>query len=177
MKTATNKPTKFDIEHERLPNRCLVDTGVFIRALGYHDDEHRLPCVAFFEAMLQTQGKQILLAAPVLAELIRGGPDREIPRTPHVAPVSFDLHAARICGKEMPPNILRRFANGPYRLTYLKYDAMIVACAKRWEAECIVAIDTDHHKLASHVNIPVHHPREFRRAQMPLFSPTRPTSP
>jgi hypothetical protein len=45
---------------------------------------------------------------------------------------------------------------------------MIVACAKRWEAECIVALDDDHGVLAQHVGMPVHHPRHFLRKQIAL---------
>jgi hypothetical protein len=53
-------------------------------------------------------------------------------------------------------------------LSYLKYDAMIAACARRWEAECIVALDTDHVVLAKHVGLPVRHPRAFAHRQMKL---------
>lgn len=43
----------------------------------------------------------------------------------------------------------------------MKYDAMIVATAKRHEAECIVALDGDHVTLAKHVGLAACRPSDF----------------
>jgi hypothetical protein len=110
--------------------------------------------------------KQMLLATPIIAEVLRGQP-QPIPRTKSLIPVAFDSRAAEILGLEIPVEVLRSESTRTgHSRTYLKYDAMIVACAKRWAAECIVALDGDHGVLAQHVRIPVSHPRDFLRRQI-----------
>jgi len=154
-----------DIDRDLLPARCLIDTGVLIRALGQFEDEHAATCQDFFDAMIECK-KQILLATPVIAEVLRGQP-APIPRTPSIIPVAFDSRAPEILGIEIPVDVLRSESQKTgHSRTYLKYDAMIVACAKRWAAECIVALDGDHGVLAQHVQIPVRHPRDFLRRQV-----------
>jgi predicted nucleic acid-binding protein len=149
-----------DIDHGLLPARCLVDTGVLIRALSQFDDKQAAVCRDFFDAMVAC-GKQMLLAAPVIAEVLRGRP-QPLPRTKSLIPVAFDSRAAEILGLEIPVAVLRSESpKSGHSRTYLKYDAMIVACAKRWAAECIVALDDDHGVLAHYVEIPVRHPRDF----------------
>lgn len=169
------KSANLDIDERALPNRCLADTGVLIRALGFCDDENTPICRAFYEAVLKsTVDKVILLAAPVLAEMLRSDSSRQMPTTPRMVPVAFDSHAAQICARELPMSILKRAENLP--LVYLKYDAMIVACAKRWGAECIVTLDSRHHQqLAAQTSIPVRHPAEFLRTQQVITFP--PASP
>ena len=150
---------------DALPGRCLVDTGVLIRALGQRSDDETPACIDFFNAMVGSHGKRMLIAAPTVAEMLRGNP-RPLPRTRSLLVVPFDLQAAKLLGMEMPVEVLRvHRGHDQLPLSYLKYDAMIVACARRWEAECIVALDTDHVTLAAHVGMPVVHPRELAHAR------------
>ena len=146
---------------DALPERCLVDTGVLIRALRQRSDDEAPACVAFFDAMVSSSGRRMLVAAPTVAEMLRGNP-QPLPRTRSLLVVPFDSRAAELLGTEMPVDVLRvHRAHDQLPLSYLKYDAMIVACARRWEADCIVALDTDHVTLARHVGMPVLHPRQF----------------
>jgi predicted nucleic acid-binding protein len=154
-----------DMDPKSLPNRCLVDTGVLIRALGQFQDEHAQVCRDFFDEMI-VHDKRMLVAAPSIAEMLRGQP-QPLPRTKCLVPVAFDSRAAELLGLEIPVDVLRSHSSATgHSRTYLKYDAMIVACAKRWEAECIVALDGDHGLLAQHVNVVVRHPREFLLEQV-----------
>lgn len=158
-----------EIDASSLPEKCLLDTGVLIRALRQRSDADTSACRAFFDAMVNSNGKRMLVAAPTVAEMLRGHP-RPLPRTRSLSVVPFDLRAAELLGTKMPISVLKaqRFdINLP--LSYLKYDAMIAACAKRWEAECIVALDTDHVVLARHVGLPVCHPRQFAHRKMRLM--------
>lgn len=160
---------EIEIDASLLPEKCLLDTGVLIRALGQRSDSDASACQAFFDAMVASNGKRMLVAAPTVAEMLRGHP-QPLPRTRSLLVVPFDLRAAELLGTEMPIEVLktqRIDTNLP--LSYLKYDAMIVACAKRWDAECIVALDTDHVVLAKHVGLSVRHPRQFAHRQMRLM--------
>lgn len=38
---------------------------------------------------------------------------------------------------------------------------MIVACAKRWDADVLIALDADHFKLAKHVKLEVREPSYY----------------
>lgn len=156
-----------EIDPDLLPGRCLVDTGVLIRALGQREDEHADKCRSFFDAMVGAK-RQMLVAAPTVAELLRGNP-QPLPRTRSVVVVSFDNTAAEILGVEIPVSVLHdHSAKTGHTRSYLKYDAMIVACARRWEAQCIVALDDDHVALARHAGLVVRHPAAFVRRQTVL---------
>ena len=146
-----------------LPETCLVDTGVLIRALRQRHDDETPACHAFFDAMVNSGSRRMLVAAPTVAEMLRGNP-QPLPRTRSLLVVPFDLQAAELLGEEMPIQVLRAHrAPDQLPLSYLKYDAMIVACARRWDADCIVALDTGHVTLARHVGMPVLHPRQLAR--------------
>jgi predicted nucleic acid-binding protein len=147
----------------RLPRRALIDTGILTRSMGDMPPDTETPvCREFYDAMLEN-GREILIAAPTVAEVIRANGKRSIPRTPQIEVLAFDQVAAEILGRQMPITVLKEFrANSGANLTHLKYDAMIVACAVRYGAECIVAIDDDFEALAPHVGLETHHPREYR---------------
>jgi hypothetical protein len=54
-------------------------------------------------------------------------------------------------------------------MSYLKYDAMIMACALRSGVSVIVTTDPDHHPLAQTTGIQAHHPSEYKHEQTSLF--------
>lgn len=156
-----------EVDPARLPSKYLVDTGVLIRALGQFSDEDAEVCQKFFDAMIEHR-RRMLVAAPTLAEMLRGKP-APLPRTRSVVVVAFDSEAAQILGLEMPVSVLKAQAKSDgLTHTYMKFDAMIVACAKRWEAECIVALDGDHVRMASSVDMEVRHPKDFLERQTVL---------
>jgi predicted nucleic acid-binding protein len=77
--------------------------------------------------------------------------------------VSFDFKAAEILGSRMPVATLKEVrAQSSSSLTHLKYDALIVACAVRHGAECIIAIDADIAKLANLVGLTAFHPSDLK---------------
>jgi len=144
----------------------MLDTGIWIRALGERTDAQAADCCAFFEAMVE-QRYTMLMAAPTLAEIVRGGYGTSLPSTRSVQVVPVDRAVAMLLGEEFPQDVLKKYADkiGVTR-TYLKYDALIFACAKRWGASMLIAYDDDHVALARHVQgLPVRRPDDFEDAQ------------
>jgi predicted nucleic acid-binding protein len=84
-----------------LPDRCLIDTGVLIRALRQQQDANTVDCAAFVEAMVMAE-KTVLIAAPTLAEVLRSKPETTVPATRHVVVVPFDRRTAELLGEKMP---------------------------------------------------------------------------
>src|SRR5205814_2099725 len=122
---------------EKLPPRALVDTGVLIRALGQKPDDSRaIFCVEFWEAMLEAK-RQILIAAPTITEIMRSDEyvAPEIPSVRSVVIVAFDRQAAVDCAKKFPEQMIKNEqASSGLFLNYLRYDALILACAYRYQA-------------------------------------------
>ena len=151
--------------------RAMVDTNVFMRGLlgAYPNEPKAKQCKAFCDAMLDN-GKTILVSAPTLAELIRHDGKR-IPRIKGVEVIAFDERAAELLGLHLPQAKLNNAKTATnLSLTYLKYDAMIFACAIRGKAQEFVTTDPDHHPLASNTNILVRHPSEYEERQMSLLA-------
>ncbi len=93
-----------------LPIRAMVDTGVFIRALGQRPDDPRSPdCRDFLDAMYSNQ-REVLLAAPSLAETIRGFDPPSVPSTAGIEVVAFDDEAAIALGLHFPNSTLKHLA-------------------------------------------------------------------
>ena len=165
------------IDPDLLPARALFDTGVLIRALRQKQDADSIPCQDLFDAML-ANGREIIVAAPTLAEMYRAMPQgakpKPLPRFPGVEVIAFDERAARVVGAELPMGVLRKTntaAGTP--LSYLKADAMIVACGKIGSVACIVALDADLHALAPQVGIAVRRPIDFEKKQVEMALPPR----
>ena len=51
------------IDPNRLPKRCMLDTGIWLRAFGHRPDVAAGACRAFYDAMLE-QENVMLIAAP-----------------------------------------------------------------------------------------------------------------
>jgi predicted nucleic acid-binding protein len=156
----------FDVK--RLPQRALCDTGFWIRALGDRPDDVRSPdAIAFFKEMV-ANGREMLLATPTLAELIRGNPNISIPNTPSVIVVGFDRMAAHVLGTRFNAKVIKaqRLKTG-YEKAYIQFDAMIVACAIRHNADCIVSFDGEFGVDIDTLEIPIRKVRDFR---LPLLA-------
>lgn len=145
-----------------LPARCLVDTGVLIRALRQLQDDRTADSASFFEAMMDAKNT-MLIAAPTLAEVLRQKPATVVPSTRHVRVVPFDRQAAELLASKIPTSTqqTQAAASGVSR-TYIKFDAMIVACASRWDANVIISLDGDHRKLAPLVGLTSRTPGSYR---------------
>lgn len=153
-----------------LPATAMVDTGVFMRFLGERPEEAvSQACVQFCRAMVDA-GNELFVAAPTIAEIMRRH-GRPIPRVKGVTVVAFDERAATLLGLGMPMAKLHELKTlSGLSLSYLKYDAMIAACALRCAARVMVAIDGDHVALLRDLGISVRRPEDFVRKQVELFS-------
>lgn len=150
------------VDTKKLPARALVDTGLVMRAMGDLPADADTPiCREFWNAMLAGE-RELLIAAPTVAEIMRKDGKRDVPRTLSIEVVAFDDVAAAIVGKRFPVDVLKHLNIGSSSLTHLKYDALIVGCAIRHRAECIVALDGDIHKLAAAVELPAFYPGHYQ---------------
>lgn len=150
----------------------MLDTTVLIAASGGRvRSDQAGACRPLFEALIQS-GKPILVATPSFAEFLRSGLQRDPPRLAGFEVVPFDRRAARALAEKFPKEALTRYRDesdkGQPPLQYIKYDAMIVACALRHKADVFVSIDTDQRKMASAVGLRVAWPRDFFAQQLTL---------
>jgi predicted nucleic acid-binding protein len=134
------------IDPAKLPARALVDTCVLIRALQQKEDAKTALCQDFWREMIK-KGNQILIAAPTVTEVTRSSkhPPLVIPHVKCVQIVPFDVEAARTLAERFPDRVLELHVNGR-SMAYMRYDALILACACRWNA---VLVTTDE-PLRSH---------------------------
>ncbi len=154
--------------------RALLDSSVLFGALGSRDSaEDAEACRKLLEAMIEN-GKTVLIAAPSITELLRGESPVEPPKTMGIIVVGFDDQAARLLAEDFPQEVLvkTRDASGT-TLQYIKYDAMIVACAKRHRADCLVTRDAAMERLAKHAKLPCFRPNHFysRQGTLPGVPP------
>jgi predicted nucleic acid-binding protein len=156
----------FDVK--RLPQRALCDSGFWIRALGDRPDDKRSPeAIAFFEEM-KRHGRELLMATPTLAELRRGNQKLSVPSTPSVVVVAFDRLAAEVLGTRFNASVIKQqMSKTGYKKAYLQFDALIVACALRHNADCIVSFDNEIGADIEGPELPIHNVRHFR---LPLFA-------
>jgi hypothetical protein len=155
----------------------LLDSGVLILALGRaKKDPGSALSMALFDALVKAK-KEILVAAPSLAELEAGPDGAKLPRNHLIEVVPFDRDAAEELARSLPPSVLKEFigAGGqPGRRGFFKYDALIVACAKRHRANCIVSTDeNDLPKLAAKAGVKCIAPKDLEHEQRSLeFNPS-----
>lgn len=108
--------------------------------------------------------REIFIAAPSIAEVVRGNTSFRFPPTPKISVVAFDGAAAELLGRKMPEQVLYDIkTNVGSTHGYIKYDAMIVACAARWNTGCIVHLDEKHiPKLAALVELDARTPQSLK---------------
>jgi predicted nucleic acid-binding protein len=162
------------IDVEGLPSSMMLDTGVLLRALGHRPTDAKSAVCRDLLTEAVARGRRILVAAPSLAEITRGRPEtgatpHPVPRSRNLVVVAFDQRAAEVAGAKLPIDVLREFANQDgVPLTYLKYDALIVASAVRWGAACLVTVDAKMKARYGHL-IDVRTPESFEHRQVPLL--------
>lgn len=156
------------IDPALLPRRALIDSSVLVAALDESIKEAAAQdCRDFWVAML-TNGNEIVIASPTIAEFVTRRDFGKVPRVRGVSVVGFDLEAARLFGEKFPPSVLReeRTASGGSKAS-IKFDAMIVACAVRHRVEHFISLDGGQRKLAAKVGLKAKQPSEF--VKMDLF--------
>lgn len=139
--TATQVEAGFD--KYKLPSRSAWDTSALIRALGQRPSDPRTDLTSrLFATLLNqpAQAAQVLIPSVALMELMRFHRAPILPRTSHIVVVAFDERAALEVAAAFPwtsssgKNSETR-ANGDF-------DRMIVGCAVRHHADCLITLDT-----------------------------------
>lgn len=163
-----------ELDPERLPALATLDTTVALRGFGaYPDDPPSALCMAFVSLCLKEK-RPLYIATPTYAEIRRGGTARHIPRLVAIEPLSFDTEAANVLGDKFPIEVLQKFKSDTgLPMHYVKYDAMIIACALRWGKGPLVTLDVRQRNLAERVGLEVFHPERCLRKQLKLFGPAQ----
>lgn len=164
---------KFVIDEKKLPRVAAVDAGVLIRALEPgHTDRYAQACRDFWTAMLKDRERRIIIPAPSLAEHLRGAVS-PVPSTAQVYVVPFDGRCAEILADRLPKEVIRAEIASFKREygekapgAFIKYDAMIAACAKRWEADRLISIDRHLRSLAEKLPLTCNLPDYFYGEQV-----------
>ena len=166
------------IDPTKLPGVALVDTGVLIRALGQRPDDNRAPmCVAFWNEMLR-QGNLLLIAAPTVTEVMRNidYPPLPVPSLPNVIVVAFDHGVAIELAKKFPEQVLRAQNSQNLPIDYMRYDALILACALKYDA-VLVTMDVDLVALAKKGGVKSARVEDYAGKQIPMQFPPQPIPP
>lgn len=158
------------MDENRIPKRFLIDTGVLIRALEYEsvthsDDTRTKDCRDLWVTALRA-GREIMIAAPSIVELRAkvGAPPvpkvKQIPVLPFTRFVADDL--VTWAGEEAVREVA---SDSQAHRKLVRFDAMIVACARWSKAACVVSIDRHVAGLAKLAGIECHGPEYFRASQ------------
>lgn len=145
-----------------LPPRLVLDTCVFVRATGQRKKDQRTASCEQLWSAAAGHGCTLLVPAPVLAEVLRGGTPEDDPVFSNVVVVDFDRRAARRLGKAFSADFFKgQAAKGSDRDVALKYDGLIVAIAHANSAS-IATFDGEMIKLAGLANVTAKNPRDYR---------------
>jgi predicted nucleic acid-binding protein len=153
------------VDPAKLPKRVLIDTSALISALTGLPTS---PAAEFLNAMV-THSRDVIVASPSLAELLRRGAVSPLPRVRTIQVGAVDEETATILGRDFPPDALKqvRDANGLV-LHYYKYDAMILAVGVRYHVDCVVTEDDRQANMAVLAKLTVRKPDYFQASQLQL---------
>jgi len=151
-----------------LPARVLVDTGVILRWLDPAKDDRAPACAELVDTLLHER-REVLVAAPSVAEVLRFGPGTAVPHRRGLTVVSFDDEAARVVGSKLPFSALEvmNVETGVSK-SRLKFDALIVACAIRHKASVVVSLDAGCRAVGTRMGIRALSPPQLLQAQTVL---------
>lgn len=150
--------TRLRFDPKLIPGQIALDTGIVLRAMGHEDDKTNL-CAEFVRELVNCR-VEIQVAAPVIAEVIRGDVKRTPQSMPGIVVTAFDDIAAIKCGQLFPVATLNsKVGNKPPAV--LKYDAMIIACAVRWGAKHLVSFDAELRKKATSAGVAGKEPSDY----------------
>lgn len=168
------------VDVAKLQDKALVDSNIWLSAIKDANPKKLAESGAFLKGM-QANKKIMYLAAPALAELNIGA-SPGVPAFSSVVVVDFDLMAANLFGKLIPSHAVLKKGPLPFNRHFIKYDSMILACAIRHKASCLVTYDENLQKLAGICAFPWFEPSAFMEAQQSLglqvaAPPSQPTPP
>lgn len=151
-----------------LPKRPLIDTNILISWMKDSDEPSEVAARQCIDRLL-TSNARILIAAPTIAEMLRRITEEELPRTKQIEVVAFDNLAAIMTSRF--PMRKDDTAKEEFHRTRIAFDPMIIACAMRHKADCLITSDVKMKKLAERIsNAPrCILPSELLEAQMPLL--------
>ncbi|HEV3190741.1 MAG TPA: PIN domain-containing protein, partial [Polyangiaceae bacterium] len=123
------------IDPKRLPVSVLFDTSTLIAASdGRVRKDQEQACAPLLDALVAAK-RAVMIAAPSFAEFLRKAPRTPSPRLAGIDVVAFDRIASELLAAKFPKQVLTQYRDqstkGKPPLDYIKYDAMIVACAVR----------------------------------------------
>jgi predicted nucleic acid-binding protein len=164
------------IDPKKLRSPTLLDTTILVAVArsiaGRKVTAEEQLCSVLFDALV-AEKKEIFIAAPTYAEFLRQPHATKL--SSHVSTLNvvvFDRLAAKMLGERFPKSALTKFQEPPVNgqparppITYIKYDAMIVACALRHGANAVVALDTKLLEMATAVGLYAATPHDFTGRQ------------
>lgn len=161
------------IDAKRLPASVCFDTSTLIAASdGRVRKDQEQACAPLLDALVSAK-RPVLVAAPSFAEFLRKGPRTPSPHLAGIDVVAFDRLASELLATKFPKHVLTQYrdqsSKGKPPLDYIKYDAMIVACALRHKAEVFVTLDDDQRRMAVNVGLKVAWPRDYMAPQQILI--------
>jgi predicted nucleic acid-binding protein len=146
----------------------LFDSSALVCALVENSKEpNAVDFRELFDALL-ANGKTILIAAPSLAELLRRPEAQTLPRREGIVIVPFDSAAARLLAERLPLSAITDAKLSGAPANYIKYDAMIVACALRHRADVMVTKDGQQTAMAKAAQLRCASFSAFLARQLPL---------
>lgn len=83
-----------EMDPELIPSRSMIDSGILMRALEHKIDDRTPICREFWICALNN-GKKLYIATPTIAEVNIHPNMPELPNTPLVEIVPFDIIAAK----------------------------------------------------------------------------------
>lgn len=129
-------------------------------------------CAPLLDALVSAK-RPVLIAAPSFAEFLRKAPRTPSPHLAVIEVVAFDRIASELLATKFPKHVLTRYrdqsSRGKPPIDYIKYDAMIVACAVRHKADVFVSLDDDQRSMAANVGVKVAWPRDYMAPQQTLI--------
>jgi predicted nucleic acid-binding protein len=153
-----------------IPPRCLVDSGVFMRALEldrpkWAGKPETLASRRFWETAIKvhpTHDDAILLSSITVLEFSLDPKAPQIPEVFGVEYVAFDRATAADMATWCSPRTVDAVAKATgVTRTMVKYDALIVACARVHRAAMVIMLDTDVIELSRLAGLQVKGPGDF----------------
>ncbi|WIG92731.1 PIN domain-containing protein [Myxococcus sp. SDU36] len=130
------------IDPSRLPNRVMLDTNILYFVFDQPTGRaHEVPSKALWDALVRHK-KEILIAAPTLAEFLRHG--GAAPAVHNVEYIAFDARAAQLVAAALPlPAMKKSQQQSGVTKAAMKFDTLIMGCAARGRADALITYDAD----------------------------------
>jgi predicted nucleic acid-binding protein len=167
------------LDRSKIPTRFLIDSGVLMRALEYPyqksiarpGDERPDECRALWRLALKGN-HEIVIAPHTVFEFRLNDTSSPMPWSPKVQSGNFTGAMVEDLLKWLNRGRVNRLITPEHPRSLIKWDAMIVGCAKSERATHIFSLDDDVHKLAAEAKIPCMRPSELRSDAFRLTHPT-----